>query len=76
MSTTELKETADKLTAKERAWLRAYLVAKERARDPAWRAEMGRRLKRMKAGHGISSAEYYRRTRLLDRNGARKRKAA
>jgi hypothetical protein len=76
MSITELKETADNLTAKERAWLKAYLFAKERASDPAWKAEMSRRLKRMRAGHGITSEEYYKRTRALDRSGVRKRKAA
>jgi hypothetical protein len=63
MSIAELKETADKLTAKERTWLRSYLAAKARASDPAWKAEMARRLKRMRAGHGITSTEYYRRTR-------------
>ncbi|MES2695234.1 MAG: hypothetical protein V4773_17295 [Verrucomicrobiota bacterium] len=76
MSIAELKATADKLTAKERAWLKAYLCAKERASDPAWRAEMSRRLKSMRAGNGISSEEYYRRVRAIDRNATRKRKAA
>ncbi len=63
MSIAELKQTADKLSKKERTWLRAYLAAKERASDPAWKAEMSRRLKRMRAGHGITDVEYYRRTR-------------
>jgi hypothetical protein len=63
MSIAQLKQTADELTKKERAWLRAYLAAKERASNPAWRAEMSRRLKRMRAGHGITDVEYYRRTR-------------
>lgn len=76
MSIAKLKETADKLTAKERTWLRAYLAAKARASDPVWKTEMARRLQRMRAGHEISSDEYYRRTRALDRNGSRKRKAA
>ena len=76
MSTAELKETVDKLTAKERSWLKAYLFARERASDPAWKAEMGRRLKRMRAGQEISSDEYYRRVRAIARNRARKRKAA
>ena len=76
MSIAELKETADKLTAKERRWLRAYLAAKEQASDPTWKAEMTRRLKRMREGHEVNSDEYYRRTRSLDRNNTRKRKAA
>lgn len=60
MSITELKETADKLSAKERTWLRAYLAAKMRASDPAWKREMARRLKRMRAGHGLMEADYRR----------------
>ena len=61
MSTTQLKELADKLTARESKWLSAYLAAKARASDPAWKAEMARRLKRMRAGHGITDTEYRRR---------------
>ncbi len=76
MSIAELKHTADKLTVKEQVWLRNYLAAKTRASDPAWKAEMTRRLKRMRAGNEITSAEYYRRARALDRNGGRKRNAA
>lgn len=67
MSIAELKKTADKLTKKERAWLRAYLAAKERASDPAWKAEMSRRLKRMRAGHGVTDADYDRRARTASR---------
>jgi hypothetical protein len=76
MSIAELRETADKLTAKERRWLRSYLAAKEQASDPTWKAEMARRLKRMREGNEVSSDEYYRRTRALERNNTRKRKAA
>jgi hypothetical protein len=61
MSTAQLKELADKLTTKESKWLSAYLAAKARASDPAWKAEMARRLKRMRAGHGITDTEYRRR---------------
>jgi hypothetical protein len=77
MSITQLKEAADRLTPKESSWLRAYLAAKARSNDPVWRTEMARRLKRMRAGHEISSDEYYKRTRALDRTAAAvKRKAA
>ena len=76
MSIAELKQTADKLTAKQRAWMQAYLFAKERASDPAWRAEMTRRRRRMEAGHEITSDEYYRRVRALDQSKVRKRTAA
>lgn len=72
MSIAELKETADKLSAKERTWLRAYLAAKARASDPAWKAEMARRLKRMRAGHGITEAVY----RRLSREASKRAPAA
>lgn len=63
MSIVELKETADRLTAKERAWLKAYLSAKTRASDPAWKTEMAQRLKRMRAGHGVTETDYRRLSR-------------
>ncbi len=63
MSITELKETAEKLTARERAWLRAYLYAQESASDPGWKAEMTRRRRRLAAAGGISQGEYARRTK-------------
>lgn len=76
MSIAELKQTADNLTAKERRWMRAYLAAKEQASNPTWRAETGRRLQGMRAAREISSDEYSRRTRSLDRVRPRKPKAA
>lgn len=62
MSIAELKEMAERLTAKERAWLRAYLFAQERAADPLWKAEMARRRRRLASGGGIGQGEYARRT--------------
>ena len=76
MSIAELKQTADKLTAKQRAWMKAYLFAKDRASNPAWRSEMTRRRRSMQAGNEITSEEYYRRVRALDQSKVRKRKAA
>ncbi len=58
MSIAELKQTAAKLTPRERAWLRAYLFAEERASDPAWKTEMAARRKRLKSGRGISDSTY------------------
>jgi hypothetical protein len=49
MSIAELKHTADRLTAKERAWLRAYLFAHEHSSDPSWKAEMATRRRRLTA---------------------------
>ncbi len=70
MSIAELKETADRLTAKERAWLRTYLAAKARASDPAWKTEMARRLKRMRAGHGVTETDYRRVSRETSKRNA------
>ncbi|MBC7365881.1 MAG: hypothetical protein H7343_03555, partial [Undibacterium sp.] len=50
-------------TAKERTWLGAYLAAKDRTCDPLWQAEMARRLKRMRAGHGVTETQYRRLSR-------------
>lgn len=61
MSTAQLKALADKLSARESKWLTSYLSAKARASDPAWKAEMARRLKRMRAGQGMTETEYRRR---------------
>ncbi len=54
MSITELKATAANLTPRERAWLRAYLFAEERAADPAWKTKIAARRKRLQSGHGVS----------------------
>ncbi len=62
MSIAELKETAENLTARERAWLRAYLFAQERGADPLWKAEMTRRRRHLGCGGGIGQSEYLRRT--------------
>lgn len=63
MSKKELLAFAQKLSARERKDLRVCLGILDRVSDPAWKAEMGRRLKRMRAGRGITDVEYYRGTR-------------
>ena len=72
MSIAELKETAERLNAKERAWLKAYLAAKARACDPAWKAEMARRLQRLRAGRGVVDTDY----RRLARENSKRASAA
>ena len=47
MSIAELKETADNLTAEERAWLTRYLATLNRINDPAFLAEVTRRNREM-----------------------------
>lgn len=63
MSIAELKETAEKLAARERAWLRAYLFAQERGSDPAWKAGMTRRRRRLATSGGIDQNKYARRAK-------------
>lgn len=65
MSFAELKATAEQLTAKERAWMRAFLFAKERGADFSWKQEMAQRRRRLLAGRGISDTEYRRRMRSV-----------
>ncbi len=44
MSFAELKSEVDRLAPEERRKLKAYLIAKDRAADPAFREEMARKL--------------------------------
>jgi hypothetical protein len=54
MSIAELKETADKLTAEERAWLTRYLATLNRVNDPAFIAEVTRRSREMIDGNFVT----------------------
>ncbi|MSU51169.1 MAG: hypothetical protein EXS37_19125 [Opitutus sp.] len=53
MSITELQSTADRLTAEERAWLRAYLNTLEQIKNPEFLADIARRRRNMEAGLGV-----------------------
>jgi hypothetical protein len=57
MSIAELKETADNLTAEERAWLTRYLATLNRINDPAFLAEVTRRNREMIAGSLVTRDE-------------------
>ncbi len=54
MSIAELKETADKLSAEERAWLTRYLATLNRINDPAFIAEVTRRNREMIGGNFVT----------------------
>ncbi len=54
MSIAELKETADRLSDQERAWLRAYLNTLEKIKNPEFLIEIARRRREIEAGKGIS----------------------
>jgi hypothetical protein len=58
MSIAELKKTADRLSARERRWLRAYLFAQERATNPEWQREIAQKRRKFQAGGGQTSARY------------------
>jgi len=54
MSTTELKEAADRLSIEERAWMRRYLALLDRIDNPEYVAEITRRNRAMAAGDSLS----------------------
>ncbi len=57
MSTAELKQTADRLSAEERAWMRRYLALLDRINDPEFIAEITRRNRAMEAGDFLTREE-------------------
>jgi len=65
MSIAELKKTADSLNAKERQWLRAYLLVNERSASEAWKKEIAEKRRKLKSGKGITKTQYKRRTGAL-----------
>ena len=62
MSISELKKTADNLSAKERQWLRAYLFVNERASSEAWKSEIAEKRRKLQAGIGVTASQFKRRT--------------
>ena len=58
MSIAELKETAERLTARERMWLRCYLAAVERSSTPEWKTRMAAKRGNAKAGRAVSPVRY------------------
>ena len=60
MSNAELKHLAENLSAKDRAWLRAYLFSEKRASAQSWMSEMARRRRLLTSDKGINSSEYHR----------------
>ena len=61
MSIAELKKTADSLSAKEREWLRAYLLVNERSTSESWKKDMADKRRKFAAGKGVSEVHYKRR---------------
>ena len=62
MSISELKKTADNLSAKERQWLRAYLFVDERASSNAWKSEITKKRRKLQSGLGVTASQFKRRT--------------
>ena len=69
MSTAELKEAVDKLSAEERAWLTRYLATLNRINDPAFVAKVTRRNAEMTAGHVVTRDELFDRDAKLRAEG-------
>ena len=57
MSTVELKEAVDKLSAEDRAWLTRYLATLNRVNDPAFITEVTRRNRAMADGKFVTREE-------------------
>lgn len=57
VSLAELQEQVHRLTPDERLQLMAYLRQLEQINDPAWRAEMDRRMERMDRGEKFRAAD-------------------
>ena len=57
MSTAELKETANRLSVEERAWMRRYLALLDRISDPKFIAEITQRNRAMAAGDILTRDE-------------------
>lgn len=57
MSTAELKQTANRLSVEERAWMRRYLALLDRISDPKFIEDITRRNREMDAGDFLTRAE-------------------
>jgi len=60
MSFAEIKEKVAELTDEERLDLEAWLLCLRLGNDPAWLAEMDRRMAKMDAGKKVSQEEVLR----------------
>lgn len=69
MSVAELKQTVDSLSTEERLFLSAYLHHLSRAGDPAHKAELGKRLRRIEEGKKITLEQAQRLHESLESEG-------
>ena len=69
MSVAELKQTVDTLSTEERLFLSAYLHHLARAGDPAHKAQLGERLRRMEAGKKVTLEQAQRLHESLESAG-------
>lgn len=57
MLSQEIKDTVDKMSPEERSSLASYLQARSFIENPEYQAEMDDRLKAVKSGEKVSSAD-------------------
>lgn len=69
MSVAELKQAVDGLTNEERLELAEYLRWRASRDDPAWQAELGRRLDQSLGGNSANASELYSLHDRLDSEG-------
>jgi len=69
MKVAKLKRTIDELTLEERVFVIAYLQHLARVDDPAHKARLGERLRRMEQGRKITLAQAQRLHEALEAEG-------
>ena len=69
MSTLQIKDTIDGMSAADRAFTRAYLKHLVRLDDPAHRQKLGTRMRQMNTGKKVSLKAVARLSRQLDQSG-------
>ena len=69
VTTVELRQVIDGLTAEERLFALAYLQHLERADDPAYQEELDGRMRRMDAGHKVTLEQLERLHRAMVAEG-------
>jgi hypothetical protein len=69
MSTTEIRASIDQMSDEERFFAAAYLQHVAHERDPAYRALLAERMRRMDGGHKVSLEQAGRVHQALEAEG-------
>ncbi len=69
MTTSEIKDSIDKLTDEERFFAAAYLQHRAQESDPAYQAMLAERMNRMDAGKKVTLEQVHRVHETLESEG-------